>query len=142
MTRCVLESVLEDVTVEWIADTIIEASKRRSAQSQLADYEKRLADTKKQIRNIVRAVEMGIISDEFKERMAELEETKKELRSNITTARILSYTWNLFGTGTRKTRSFKGRSYTISSALYTCLMITSNWWWTLPGNTQYMIVPS
>ena len=83
VTRCVLESVLEDETVEWIADTIIEASKRRSAQSQLADYEKRLADTKKQIRNIVRAVEMGIISDEFKERMAELEETKKELTGLI-----------------------------------------------------------
>lgn len=83
VTRAVLTTVLTDGMIEWIVEKLVETSKRRNAESQLAAYEEQLADVKKQIQNIVRAVEMGIISDSFKERIAELDEDKKNLTGLI-----------------------------------------------------------
>ena len=83
VTRAVLNTVLTDGMIEWIADKLVETSKQRNAESQLAEYEKQLKETNKQIQNIVRAVEMGIISDTFKDRIAELEDEKKELTGLI-----------------------------------------------------------
>ena len=57
-------------------------------QSQLGYYESRLKEAKKQIANILRAVEMGIISDEFKERMTELRMEKQELEGLIATEKL------------------------------------------------------
>ena len=75
--------MLTNGMIEWIADKLVETSKQRNAESQLAEYEKQLKETNKQIQNILRAVEMGIISDTFKDRIAELEDEKKELTGLI-----------------------------------------------------------
>ena len=83
VARAVQECVLKDDTIEWIADEVMAVSKRQEEQSQLAYYQGRLADVKKQIANILRAVEMGIITDEFKGRAAELQREKEELTSLI-----------------------------------------------------------
>ena len=76
VTKAVQDSVLHDETIEWIANRFMMISKQRMAESQLGYYEGRLSEVKKQIANIVRAVEIGIISEEFKERMAEIREEK------------------------------------------------------------------
>lgn len=88
VTRAVLECVLDDDTVEWIANTAMLMSKEMEEQSQLGYYESRLKETKRQIANILRAVEMGIISDEFKDRMTELRMEKQELEGLITTEKL------------------------------------------------------
>ena len=91
VTRAVLHYVLNDETVEWIANTLVEVAKKRNAESKLAEYEKRLNENKKQIMNILRAVEMGIVTDEFKERVEELNEEKKQLTGLIEIERATSY---------------------------------------------------
>lgn len=83
VTRAVLTSVLDDEMVEWIADAIMEMAAKQKEASKLGYYESRLNDTQKQIMNILRAVEMGIISDEFKERMEQLNADKKTLQGKI-----------------------------------------------------------
>ena len=88
VTRAVLECVLDDNTVEWIADTAMEMSRKMEEQSQIGYYEGRLRETKKQITNILRAVEMGIISDEFKERLTELKLEKRDLEGMIATEKL------------------------------------------------------
>lgn len=88
VTRAVLDAVLRDETIEWIADKFMILSKQRMGESKLSYYEQRFNDVKKQIANILRAVEMGIISDEFKERMAELQDEKKNLLGLIEIEKI------------------------------------------------------
>lgn len=83
VTRAVQTCVLKDDTIEWIADTVMRISKEREDESQLAYYENRLKENKKQQQNILRAVEMGIITDEFKNRAAELQREKDELEAQI-----------------------------------------------------------
>lgn len=83
VTRAILAVVLKDDMVEWIADTIMEMAEKQKQASKLGYYEARLSDTQKQIANIVRAVEMGVIADEFKERMAQLQADKQTLQGKI-----------------------------------------------------------
>lgn len=83
VTRAVLAVVLKDDMLEWIADTIMDMAEKQKKASKLGYYESLLSTTKKQIANIVRAVEMGIISDEFKERMAQLQVDKQNLQGKI-----------------------------------------------------------
>ena len=83
VTRAIITVVLDDEMVEWIADTIMEESEKQKAASKLGHYESLLETTQKQIMNILRAVEMGIVSDEFKERMEQLNADKKTLQGKI-----------------------------------------------------------
>lgn len=83
VTRAILEAVLQDETIEWIADRIMDIARATNEESQLAYYEKRLGETKRQIANIVHAVEIGLLYEEFKERMEQLQEDKKELTGLI-----------------------------------------------------------
>lgn len=88
VTRAICDSVLDDKTLEWIVDITMEASRIQEEQSQLGYYESRLKETKKQIDNILRAVEMGIITDEFKERAAQLQKEKQKLQGLIATEKM------------------------------------------------------
>ena len=83
VTRAVLECVLDEATIVWIADTAVELAKERNAHSQLAEYQERLAETNKQIANIVKAIEVGMPYSEVKDRMDELHEEKKQLTGLI-----------------------------------------------------------
>ena len=83
VTRAVLETVLDDSTVEWIADNMLLFAKKYNAKSRLATYEKQFKSTKRQIDNVVHAVEMGMYSEELKERMKTLEEDKNRLAGLI-----------------------------------------------------------
>ena len=83
VTRAILDAVLQDETIEWIADRIMDIATQNNAESQLAYYETRLGETKRQIANIVHAVEVGLLYEEFKERMEQLQEDKRELTGLI-----------------------------------------------------------
>ena len=83
VTRAVLETVLDDDTVDWIVDNLLEFAKKYNAKSKLATYEKQLKGTKKQIDNIVHAIEMGVMTDEIKERMDVLQADKNRLTGLI-----------------------------------------------------------
>ena len=83
VTRAVVETVLDDSVLHWIADEIMRTSKEQEEKSQLPHLEGKLKENKKQIENILRAVEMGIISAEFKERLDNLKEEQQQLQGEI-----------------------------------------------------------
>lgn len=83
VARAIVTVVLTDDMIEWIADAVMDAGERQKASSRLSYYEARLADTQKQIDNIVRAVELGVIADEFKDRMAQLQADKQTINGQI-----------------------------------------------------------
>ena len=83
VTCAILTVVLDDDMIEWIADSIMEMAEKQKQASKLGYYESRLSDTQKQIMNILRAVEIGIIADEFKDRMAQLQADKQSLQGKI-----------------------------------------------------------
>lgn len=88
VVKAVQTTVLDDDTVFWIADSIIDASQRFREQSNLAQYESQLRDVRKQIANVIRAIEMGIAGEEVKDRMDELQEEKKKLQGLIAVEKV------------------------------------------------------
>lgn len=88
VVRIVQTSVLDDKTVVWMTDAIMEASRRFKEQTQLSEYESHLRDVKKQISNLVHAIEMGVAGDEVKERMDELQEEKRQYEGLIAIEKI------------------------------------------------------
>lgn len=88
IVRAVQTTILDDDTTVWIADTLLATAKQFREQSSLAEYESQLRDVKKQIANIVRAIEMGVAGDEVKARMDELQEEKRTLQSLIAVEKI------------------------------------------------------
>lgn len=88
VVRAIQTTVLDDDTVIWIADTLMEMSQQFRAQSGLADYEAQLRDVKRQIANIIRAIEMGVAGEEVKARMDELQDEKRTLQSLIAVEKI------------------------------------------------------
>ena len=83
VTRAVLECTLEDETIEWIADSIIDMAKQARAESKIEEYTKKLASTKKQIDNIIRAISFGIELEGISEKAQELQEEAKDLEGLI-----------------------------------------------------------
>lgn len=88
VVQIVQNTILDNKTVVWIADSIMEASKRFKEQTQLSQYESHLRDIKKQINNLVRAIEMGVAGEEVKERMDELQEEKRKYEGLIAIEKI------------------------------------------------------
>lgn len=88
VVRIIQNTVLTDDTVTWIADSIIEAAKRFNSQSLLSEYESQLREIKKQITNLIHAIEMGVAGDEVKQRMDELQEEKRRLECLIAVEKI------------------------------------------------------
>lgn len=75
--------ILNDETIDWIIDGYGEFMATLRGQSTVTAMEKELAETEKGIQNIMKAIEMGIITDTTKARMMELEESKKDLTERI-----------------------------------------------------------
>ena len=76
-------TILDDKTVVWIADSIMDMSKRLREESRLSEFENRQREIKKQIANLVHAIEMGVAGSEVKERMDELQEEKRKYEGLI-----------------------------------------------------------
>ncbi len=70
--------------IEFLANGIIEQRKQRAKNnSTLHLLENELDETKKSIAGIMKAIEMGIVTETTKERLEELEKQKHELTKNI-----------------------------------------------------------
>lgn len=77
------ESLMDDHTIEWLVDGYQEFVMQVRAESLLATYEQELEDVKKSLKNIIAAIEKGIITDTTKERLEELEQDRRTLEGNI-----------------------------------------------------------
>ncbi len=80
------QHILKDDTIEWIADNVMEYQKQQKDNPEIGLLNDQLADVKVSIKNIMKAIEAGIITDSTKNRLQELEEQQKELESNISAA--------------------------------------------------------
>ena len=75
--------IMDDETIDWIIDGYQQFMEQARGESAVTAMEKELAETEKGIENLMKAIEMGIITDTTKARMMELEEKKKDLAARI-----------------------------------------------------------
>ena len=84
VANAVSDNILSDDKVMiWIAEQIVDYSKRASANSNIGILEEELQNTEKSISNLLKALEMGIITETTKARMQELEKQRKLLQRKI-----------------------------------------------------------
>lgn len=76
--------VLTDENIERIAEKAMEIIEKESADTTYIDgLQSELKDIKKKIKNLMNAIEQGIITSTIKERMNELELEKNEVEGKI-----------------------------------------------------------
>lgn len=75
--------IMDDATIDWLLAGLQEFTETLRAQSTITAMESELAETEKAIGNLMKAIEMGIITDTTKGRMMELEEQKRDLQQRI-----------------------------------------------------------
>ena len=76
-----MQLVRDDVAMESIIAKVMELQDRENTNLPL--YEKQLRDAKSGIQNMLNAIQAGILTSSTKERLEQLEETKRELEARI-----------------------------------------------------------
>ncbi len=87
VAKAIRDYILQDNVIQWIADSTVAYNKRAEEQSQISLLESELAETKRSIKNIMAAIEQGIITDTTKARLLELEGEQAQLTGRIAAAR-------------------------------------------------------
>ena len=75
--------LLEDKTIEWIADGAMDFKRKMREETAIGMLEAQLSDNKKAIKNIMDAIEQGIITPTTKERLMELEREQALISSRL-----------------------------------------------------------
>lgn len=84
VVRFTVQKVLTDENIERIAEKAMEIIEKESADTTYIDgLQSELKDIKKKIKNLMNAIEQGIITSTTKERMNELELEKNEVEGKI-----------------------------------------------------------
>lgn len=83
VANAIREYILKDDVIKWIADSVHEYGKKRKSQSQISLLEGQLADNKKAIKNLLAAIEAGIITATTKERLLELETEQSKISARL-----------------------------------------------------------
>ena len=84
VVRFTVQTVLTDPTIDHIATKAMEIIDKESADTTyLTGLRDQLKDTNKKIKNLIAAIEQGIITSSTKDRLAELEEDKKNIEGSI-----------------------------------------------------------
>lgn len=79
----VKQQILQPDVMEWIADAVLAFQKKCKDSTDLSMYQDRLTEIKASIANVMKAIEMGIITETTKERLVELEKNKQTYESKI-----------------------------------------------------------
>ena len=87
VAQAIRDYALKDDVIEWIADSTIAYNERREAESKVGILEDQLAETERGIKNIMTAIEKGIITDTTKDRLVELESERAAIKAKIAVAR-------------------------------------------------------
>lgn len=77
------EHILKDDVIAWIADSTVEYSTRTRDMSNLSILEDQLAENKRATKNLLAAIEQGIITPTTKERLIELEAEQAKIAAKI-----------------------------------------------------------
>lgn len=87
IAKAIRENALQDDVIEWIADSTVAYSERQESDSGIGILEDQLADTKRSIKNLMAAIEQGIITPTTKSRLMELEKERSTIEGKIAAAR-------------------------------------------------------
>lgn len=79
----VQQQILQPDVMEWIADRIMEFQKKCEKNTDLSMYQDKLTEIKVSISNVMKAIEMGIITETTKDRLVELEKAKQTYEAKI-----------------------------------------------------------
>ena len=86
MVNQTMQLVRDDAAMESIIAKVMELQDRENTNLPL--YEKQLRDAESGIQNMLNAIQAGILTSSTKERLEQLEETKRELEARIAEERL------------------------------------------------------
>lgn len=87
VAKAIKRRTLEDDTINWIADSVVEYSQHQESASGIGLLEDQLKDTQRSIKNLMAAIEQGIITPTTKARLMELEKEQSDIDRKITMAK-------------------------------------------------------
>lgn len=90
VVRETVQRVLVDSVVERIADSVIALQEKERESGEMQVMKQQLAETERLIKNVMSAIEHGIITATTKDRLLELEDRKAELENAIEQASMYS----------------------------------------------------
>jgi DNA invertase Pin-like site-specific DNA recombinase len=76
--------IMKDEVLDWLIDGFGDFKKQLEAESSVTIAEKELEEVSRSVKNLLAAIEQGIITDTTKERLLELERRKQSLEMEIT----------------------------------------------------------
>ena len=83
IARVVREYVLQDEVMEWIADSVEAYQKEHNNDGEMSILQQQLKETQKSIKNLLKAIEMGVVTETTKQRMLELETEQSKINQKI-----------------------------------------------------------
>lgn len=87
VAKAIKRRTLDDDTINWIADSVVEYSQHQESASGIGLLEDHLKDTQRSIKNLMAAIEQGIITPTTKARLMELEKEQSDIDRKITMAK-------------------------------------------------------
>lgn len=87
IAKAIRDYALKDDIIEWIADSCVEDHDRRVSESHLSVFEDQLAEVNRSIKNVMSAIEKGIITETTKGRLMELEAERTAIEGKICAAK-------------------------------------------------------
>ena len=87
VARAIMMYCLTDEIIEWLADQSVAYWERYSEDLHIQAMEDELAESKRAAKNILKAIEAGIITETTRSRLLELEEQQAELNAKLQVAR-------------------------------------------------------
>lgn len=87
VANAIKDYALQDDVIEWIADSTVAHFKHAAENSDIPIIESQIADTNRSIKNIISAIEQGIITDTTKNRLMELESENTRLNAQLQSAK-------------------------------------------------------
>lgn len=87
VARAIREYALQDEIISWIADCTVEHNRKQEELSHVAILEDELAGIRAAIKNVMAAIEQGIITETTRGRLLELEGDQARLTGQIAAAR-------------------------------------------------------
>ena len=87
VAQAIMMYCLTDETIEWIADQSVAYWERYDQDLQIEAMESELAESKRAAKNILKAIEAGIITETTRSRLLELEAQQSELNAKIQAAK-------------------------------------------------------
>ena len=87
VARAIKNYALQDDIIQWIADSTVEYFRKKQEESHVSILEDELAEAKRAAKNIMTAIEQGIITPTTKSRLLEVEERQAQLTAQIAAER-------------------------------------------------------